>query len=129
MSKIPLPNKEHKRQKSRRDAGDESAPRTHLQGRLEHSLKLTQPTGVFQAVLSYVALVWSQAIIIATRALIYTRVTAVKRQNARLASGSKILASTFLAAESGSSHAAQGCFTAGLRLVLDNKTPNPNHLC
>ena len=32
---------------------------------LEHSLKLSQPTCVFQTVLSYVALVWSEAIIIA----------------------------------------------------------------
>ena len=43
-----------------------------LQGSLEHSLKLSQPTRVFQAVLSYVALVWSEAIVIVAYSGRYT---------------------------------------------------------
>ena len=61
VSKIRVPNKDHKRHESR--ARDEwSAPRTHLQGRLEHSLKLSESPRVFQASCVYVALVRSDII-------------------------------------------------------------------
>ena len=61
VSKIRVPNKDHKRHESR--ARDEwSAPRTHLQGRLEHSLKLSESPRVFQASRVYVALVRSDII-------------------------------------------------------------------
>ena len=66
MSKIRVPNKEH--HESRRDARDDVvAPRTHLQERLEHSLKLSESPRVFQASRVYVALVRSDAIINRTR--------------------------------------------------------------
>ena len=123
-SEIRVPNKDHKRHESR--ARDEwSAPRTHLQGRLEHSLKLSESPRVFQASRVYVALVRSVVIIAAYS---YGD-TERRRKMPALASGAKTLASIFWQPVSGASHAAQRCFSAGLRLVLDYKTLNPNHLC
>ena len=62
VSKIRVPNKEHKRHQSRRDAGDEKP--THCKAGLELSLKFeTQEPKRFQASRVYVALVRSDAII------------------------------------------------------------------
>ena len=63
VSKIRVSNKEYKRHESRRARDVWSAPRTHLQERLEHSLKLSESPRVFQASRVYVALVRSDAII------------------------------------------------------------------
>ena len=60
VSKIRVPNKEHKRHQSRRDAGDEKP--THCKAGLELSLKLSESPRVFQASCVYVALVRSDII-------------------------------------------------------------------
>ena len=44
VSKIPVPNKEHERQESRRDARDEWSPRTHCNLGLGLSLNSSKPT-------------------------------------------------------------------------------------
>ena len=82
-----------------------------LQGSLEHSLKLSQPTRVFQAVLSYVALVWSEAIVIVAYSGRYTKLRPRTRQKCRaLASGRKTLASKPGCRSRDASHAAQLLF-------------------
>ena len=75
MSKIRVPDKDHKCQESRRVARDEQpGPGTHCKAGLEHSLAslLSQPTRVFKPRVSYVALVWSDVIIRTYSKTVYT---------------------------------------------------------
>ena len=143
MSKIRVPDKDHKCQESRRVARDEQpGPGTHCKAGLEHSLpeslaNSVSPRVTSQASRVYVALVQSVVNIVAY-SYGYTRLRPLNRQIARrLASGSKILAITLQSCRS-RLHATQRCSFAGVRHSLLPYAPSleafgltrpPSHRC